>query len=125
MKKFFAVFLMVSVLAVLALPVMAAVGADPTKTTENVPTGKELPSGPTSGTQLLALIDVVTNWVFAIFVVLTIIFILLAAFQFVTAGGDAAKVGEARQKLIWASVGVIVALAAKGIVPVVRTIVGG
>ena len=124
MKKFFAVFLMVSVLAVLALPVMAATGVDPTKFTETVPAGKELPSGPTSGTQLIALIDVVTNWVFAIFVVLTIIFVLLAAFQFVTAGGDAAKVGEARQKLIWASVGVIVALASKGLVPVIRNIIG-
>ncbi len=116
---------MASVLAVLALPVMAAVGVDPSKTTETVPAGKELPSGPTSGTQLLDLVDVVTNWVFAIFTVLTIIFVLLAAFQFVTAGGDAAKVGEARQKLIWASVGIIIALASKGIVPVVKTIVGG
>jgi hypothetical protein len=125
MKKFFAAFLMVSVLAVLALPVAAVTGVDPTKNTEVVPAGKELPSGPTTGTQLLDLVDVATNWVFAIFTVLTIIFVLLAAFQFVTAGGDAVKVGEARQKLIWASVGVIIALASKGIVPVVKSIVGG
>lgn len=125
MRKFFAVFLMVSVLAVLALPVMAAVGVDPAKQTEAPPAGKTLPAGPTSGTQLLDLVDVTTNWVFAIFTVLTVIFVLLAAFQFVTAGGDAEKVGEARQKLIWAVVGIIIALASKGLVPVVRNIVGG
>jgi len=125
MKKFFAVFLMASVLAVLALPVAADHGVDPTKHPEQIPAGKELPSGPTSGTQLLDLVDVATNWIFAIFTVLTIIFVLLAAFQFVTAGGDAEKVGEARQKLIWAAVGIIVALASKGLVPVVRSIVGG
>jgi hypothetical protein len=85
----------------------------------------QLAKGPQSGLALLDLVDVATNWVFAIFVVLSIIFVLLAAFQFVTAGGEATKVGEARQKLIWASVGIIIALLAKGLVPVVRSIIGG
>lgn len=116
MKKFFAVFLMASVLAIVALPVMAA--------PEPLPPGKDLPGGPTSGTSLLNTVDLVTNWVFAVFTVLTVIMVLLAAFQFVTAGGDAAKVGEARQKLIWAAVGIIIALSAKGMVPVLRTILG-
>lgn len=125
MKKLFVLLLAVSALTVLALPVMAATGVDPSKSTEDPGAGRTLPAGPKSGTALLDLVDVVTNWVFAIFTVLTVIFVLLAAFQFVTAGGDAEKVGEARQKLIWASVGIIVALASKGLVPVVRTIVGG
>ena len=115
MKKVFALFLMASVLAVLALPVLAI---------ENPPLDKTLPAGPQTGLQLLNLVDLLTNWVFAIFTVLTIIFVLLAAFQFVTAGGDAVKVGEARQKLIWASVGIIIALASKGLVPVIKNIVG-
>lgn len=119
MKKLFVLFLAVSALAVLALPVLA-VGVEP-------PEGYQLPTTPpaTTGAQLLTLVDTVTNWVFAIFTVLTIIFVLLAAFQFVTAGGDAEKVGEARQKLIWAVVGIIIALASKGLVPVIRNIVGG
>ena len=85
----------------------------------------QLAKGPQTGLALLDLVDVTTNWVFAIFVVLSIIFVLLAAFQFVTGGGDAKKIEEARQKLIWAAVGIIIALLAKGIVPVVRSIVGG
>lgn len=85
----------------------------------------QLSKGPQSGTALLDIVDATTNWVFAIFIVLSIIFVLLAAFQFVTAGGQAEKVGEARQKLIWAAVGIMIALLAKGIVPVVKSIVGG
>ncbi len=117
MKKVFAVFLMVSVLAVLALPVMALAP-------EPLPSGKDLPPGPQSGTALITTIDIVTNWVFAIFTVIAVIMVLLAALQFITAGGDAAKVGEARQKLIWAAVGILIALSAKGIVPVLRAILG-
>ena len=79
----------------------------------------------TTGAGLLNLIDSVTNWFFAIFIVLALIFILLAAFQLVTAGGDEAKLGEARAKLIWAAVGIMVALISKGLVPIIRSIVGG
>ena len=79
----------------------------------------------TTGAGLLALIDTITNWFFAVFTVLALIFVLLAAFNFVTAGGDEAKVSEARQKLIWAAIGIIVALISKGLVPIVRSIVGG
>ena len=119
MKKLFAIFLMASVLALVALPVLA--------TPVNPPDDKSLPATPPAktGAELLTLIDTITNWFFAIFTVLTLIFILLAAFQFVTAGGDEAKLGEARAKLIWAAVGIIVALASKGLVPIIRSIVGG
>ena len=115
MKKLFALFLMVSVFAVLALPVLAI---------EQPPVEKQLPVGPQTGDALLKNVDLITNWIFAIFTVLTLIFVLLAAFQFVTAGGDAEKVGEARQKLIWATVGIIIALASKGLVPVLKNIIG-
>ncbi len=119
MKKLFVLFLVVSALTVLALPVMA-VPVDP-------PADRSLPATPpaTTGAGLLTVIDTVTNWFFAIFTVIAVIMIILAAFQFVTAGGDAEKVGEARQKLIWATVGIIIALASKGLVPVIRNIVGG
>ena len=122
MKKLFAVFLMASVLALVALPAFAVPGIQ-----EQPPDDKKLPATPpaSTGIGLLTLIDTITNWFFAIFTVLTLIFLLLAAFQFVTAGGDEAKVSEARQKLIWATIGIVVALAAKGLVPIIRSIVGG
>lgn len=84
-----------------------------------------LGEGLKEGEQLLGIVRIATNWIFAIFVILAIIFVLLAAFQFVTGGGDEAKISEARQKLIWAAVGIAVALASRGLVPVIRQILGG
>ncbi|MBI2123768.1 MAG: hypothetical protein HYU04_00815 [Candidatus Wildermuthbacteria bacterium] len=83
-----------------------------------------LPTGPQTGAQLLEIIDAVTNWIFAGFVALTVIMVLLAAVQFVQEGGNPEKMSEARKKLIWAAVGVAVALAAKGFVPVMQSILG-
>ena len=84
----------------------------------------ELPIGPKTGAQLLVIIDTITNWIFAGFVAVAVIMVILAALQFVREGGNPEKVSEARQKLIWAALGVIVALASKGFVPVIRNIMG-
>ena len=84
----------------------------------------ELPIGPQTGAELLVTIDTVTNWIFAGFASLAVVMVLIAAIQFVKAGGNPEKISEARQKLIWAAVGVAVALAAKGFVPVMRSILG-
>lgn len=84
----------------------------------------KLPIGPQTGAQLMAVIDTITNWIFAGFVAFAVVMVILAALQFVREGGSAEKMSEARQKLIWAAVGVIVALLSKGFVPVVRSILG-
>ena len=84
----------------------------------------ELPIGPQTGAQLLAIIDTITNWIFAGFVAFAVIMVIFAALQFVREGSNPEKMSEARQKLIWAAVGVGVALMAKGFVPVIRNIMG-
>lgn len=74
--------------------------------------------------ELMVIIDTITNWIFAGFTVLAAIMVLLAAIQFVKDGGNPEKISEARLKLIWAAVGVGVALMAKGFVPVIQNILG-
>lgn len=107
MKKVLAGFLMVSLVA---LPAVAF--------------GFEtLPTGPTTIDQFINILNIVANWVFSILLVVAVIFILLAAFQFVTAGGNSTSVQEARQKLLYAAIGIIVAVAAKGIVAVAKSLV--
>jgi len=69
---------------------------------------------------LLAKIAAVANWVFVILLVLSVFMILIAAFQFVTGGPEG--VGEARQKLIWAVVGIVLAFLARAIPAVVVNI---
>ncbi|KKU86421.1 MAG: hypothetical protein UY15_C0010G0016 [Parcubacteria group bacterium GW2011_GWA2_47_9] len=109
MKKVLSAFLM---FGLFALPAVAF-GAVTT-----------VPEGPQTIDALLGTIGVITNWIFSILLIVAVIFILLAAFQFVTAGGNATAVQEARQKLLYAAIGVIVAVAAKGIVTVAKSVLG-
>ncbi|MEK7510328.1 MAG: hypothetical protein AAB567_02070 [Patescibacteria group bacterium] len=87
------------------------------------PLGK-IPTGPQSGAALMNLVKALTDWLFAIFLMLAVIFIIIAAFQFLTGGGDPAQVSTARMKLVWAGTAIAGALIARGIPVVVRAIVG-
>ena len=71
---------------------------------------------PTLGTtELFSRIDTIVNWVFTVLVVMAVFMVLMAAFQFVTAGDNAESLSAARQKLIWAAVGIVIALLAKSL----------
>ena len=87
-------------------------------------TEQTAPVGPQTVNELLAVLDKVINFVFTALVIFSVIFIVLAAFQFVTAGADPAQVLQARQKLIWAAVGIIVALLARALPVVIRAATG-
>jgi len=93
---------------------------------ESVPTlfGGGIPTGVTSGGEFIELLVVITDWVFVIVLVFAIIFIVLAGFQFITGGGDPSAVSQARNKLLWAAVGIAVAVLARGIPTAVRSIIG-
>ena len=74
-----------------------------------------IPEGPQTGNDFILVVEGITNWVFVILLVFAVIFILLAAFQFIAGGGDPQQVAQARTKLVWAAVGIAVALLARGI----------
>jgi hypothetical protein len=116
MKTLFGIVLAVSVLAMVGAPVVFA--------QTGPPTDFDLPTTgiPTTGTGLLERVALIGNWVFAIFLAISIIYIVLAAFQFVTGGGDPAQVTAARQKLIYAAVGIAIALLAAGFDDILRNI---
>ena len=78
-----------------------------------------------TGEDLVAKIETIGNWIFTGLLVIAGIFLLVAGFLFVTAGGNPENVTKARQYLINALIGVAVALAAKGLVLVVRSVLGG
>jgi len=60
----------------------------------------------------------VTGWAF----MLAVFFIIVGGYYWVTAGGDAAKIGVARNYLIYALIGVAVAFMARGLVAFVNTV---
>ncbi len=61
-------------------------------------------------------IDTITNLVFGILLAVAVLAIIYAGFLFITAGGVSEKVTTARTTLLYAVVGIIVALLARGVV---------
>ncbi len=72
-----------------------------------------------------SLLNRILNIVFVIFFIIAVLFIILAAFGYLTAGGDDEKVKSAKQKLIYAIVAIVVALLATGIDNIIEGILGG
>ena len=82
------------------------------------------PTGPTSGAELVELIESLINWFFVGFMLLAVVFVLLAAFQFISSGGDPIGVKSAKNKLFWAVIAIAVASLSKGFVLVIGNILG-
>lgn len=68
-------------------------------------------------------LDSITNYLFGFLLVIAAIFIIVAAFMFVTASGDPDKTKTARNFVLYALIGVLVAFLAKGLVMLVSYIV--
>jgi hypothetical protein len=116
MRILFGVFSFI-VIAVLLGGTALAIGS-------TVPLGLSIPSGPSSGAEFLTLLENITDWIFAFAMIGAIIFIVLAGFQFISSGGDPNAVGEARRKLLYAAIGIAIAVMSRGIPVVVRSIIG-
>ena len=110
----------VGVLALVLLPAisLAQVTGNPTGGS-----GVTSPINSVSGVQ--DLLNRVLRIMYVIFFIIAAIFIVLAAFQYLTAGGDEEKVGKAKQMLIYAIVAIAVALIATGVSSVVSGVLGG
>jgi len=84
--------------------------------------GLALETAPT--VDVMTALDSIVNWLFTILLVVAVVFLVLAAFNFVTAGGSEEKVTTARSQVMYALIGVMVALLARGLIALVRRIVG-
>lgn len=85
-----------------------------------------IPEAPvkTSGGLLNILADSV-GWVYTIFFVVAVLFIIFAAFNFLTAQGDPEKIKKARSQIMWAVVAIIVALMAVGMRLIIENFLQG
>ncbi len=73
---------------------------------------------------VLGLLQNVVSWLFSIFLIVAVIFLLIAAFKYLTSGGDASKVSEATNAVIYAAVAIGVALLAASVTFLVRDFLG-
>lgn len=89
-----------------------------------VPTPEQLVPGGSpisTDTELLNVIAGVVKWVYTIFFVVAVVFILFAAFNYLTAGGQPEKVKSAHTQLIWAAVAIAIALISVGAVQIIKS----
>lgn len=73
---------------------------------------------------LFSTIQYVVNWIFMALMIIVIILILVGAFSLVTSGGDAEKVAKGRNYVVFALVGVAVALLARALPYLIRSVMG-
>ena len=81
-----------------------------------------LGEGPQGIGEILQIITTIGNWIFGIFMAISVIFILWGAFEFVTGGGDPEKVSSAKKRLLYAAIGIALALLANGVDDILRNI---
>ncbi len=67
----------------------------------------------------------VTDWIFVGVVVIVIIFVLWGAYNLLTAAGSPEKIKLGRDQIIYAAIGMLVALLAKAIPYIVRSVLAG
>ena len=69
---------------------------------------------------LLSTLYNITDWIFVIFVFVAVLFVLLGAYQIITAGGTAEKVSTGRQYLMYAAIGLAVAFLSRAVPAIVK-----
>jgi FtsH-binding integral membrane protein len=83
----------------------------------SLPTAGELgiPSSPIdSVSKGVKILSSIVGWTYRVFFILTVLFVLMAAYKYLTKADEAEKIKEARQQLIYAAIAVVVALLAVG-----------
>lgn len=104
----------ISILTILvALPVFAQI-TGPISPPEKIKTFEDI----------LALVNKIINYIFTALIVFAVIFLLIAAFSWMTAAGDPVKVGQARDKLLYALIALAIGALAKGLVFMVANLMG-
>lgn len=76
-----------------------------------------------SPNQIFNILTKIVRWAYTIFFVVAVFFILLAAFNFLTAQGDATKIQNARDQILWAVVAIIIALISVGAAQIIKSFV--
>ncbi len=78
-----------------------------------------------SDKSIVEVVDTIGSCVIAILVIVAVFYVLWAAYTFITAAGEADKIKSARDRIMYAGIGIIVALLARGIISLVLQVAGG
>lgn len=73
---------------------------------------------------LLNSVYTVTDWIFIFLMALSALMIILGAFNYVTSAGDPGKTEKGRNYIMYAAIGIAIALFAKAIPAIVKMMIG-
>jgi len=73
---------------------------------------------------VMGILPRIINYVFGFLIAVVVLMIIIAGYVFVTAGGSPEKVAGARNWLMYALIGLAIAVLARGLVALVQLIVG-
>lgn len=79
---------------------------------------------PTLSTDVYDTINAIVNWMFLILLLGAVVVVIIAAFNFLTAAGDAEKTKKARDYITYALVAIVVGFLAKAIVILIGSVLG-
>jgi hypothetical protein len=136
MKKIFLTLSLVSMIAAVILPALvSAANTEPLSgctVTNAARLGNNCNAGPcvfdTGNCALCCTLNTVytvTDWVFFILMAVAVFMIILAGFKFVTGGDKPEETAKARQMILYAAVGIAVALLARAVPSLVKFVLGG
>lgn len=74
---------------------------------------------------VIEVLNNIVNWLFAILLVVAVIYLIIAGYYFVTSQGEPDKMSKARNMVLYALIGVLVAFVSKGLIELVRRVVMG
>lgn len=92
--------------------------------TKICPPGSVCIQNPLTTEKFTDVVDRILNILFFVALAVAPVMIIVAGFKFLTGGGDPKNITAARQMLIWTGVGFSIILLSKGIVLIVRGVIG-
>jgi len=109
MKKFLGISVLISLLSLVVLPTI-------TSAAETVPTYQTL--------EVKTTLETIGNIVFYVLLSLAALMIIIGGIMFVTAAGSTEQTTKARNIMIYALIGIVIAALAKGIVALIESTLG-
>jgi len=85
---------------------------------------KEVITNPSPAGLVNVLRDIV-KWVYTAFFIIAVLIILFAAYTYLTAGADPAKISTVHKQLIYAAIAIVIALIAVGVEKIVENLLTG
>ena len=73
---------------------------------------------------LLSSLVMATDWVFTFLMVFVTVMVIVGAYEFTTAAGSVEKVKKGKNYILYAMIGMVVALLSKGIPDIIGTLLG-